>query len=133
MRDEGFHLFAGGVAERLDAAEIDGVGLDQVGIELMLANRLAESIANRTTAISVGRLRRQILRLRRCLVRFSEGANLFDRAYANPVGLAQGAIDRTGFRHAHLSAVDKERDVGGIGVTVAHKSGGALGWEDRCL
>ena len=29
MRDEVFHLFASGVAERLDAAEFRGVGLNQ--------------------------------------------------------------------------------------------------------
>ena len=46
MRDEVFHLFAGGIAQGLDAAEIGGVGLDQVGIELMLADDLAEAVAN---------------------------------------------------------------------------------------
>jgi hypothetical protein len=47
VRDEVLDLFAGGFAQGLHAAEIGGVGLDQVGIELMLANELAEAIANR--------------------------------------------------------------------------------------
>ena len=46
LLDEGFHLFAGGIAERLDATEIGCVGLDQVGIKLMLADELAEAVAN---------------------------------------------------------------------------------------
>jgi len=33
--DEGFDLLAGGFAEGLGTAEIDGVGLDEIGIELM--------------------------------------------------------------------------------------------------
>ena len=51
MRDEVFHLLAGGIAKSLDAAEIGGVGLDQVGIELMLANDLAEAVANLRAAV----------------------------------------------------------------------------------
>ena len=70
VRDEVFHLFAGGIAKRLDAAEIGCIRLDQVGIELMLADDLAESVANRTDChVPVGRLRRQLLRLWRGLRR----------------------------------------------------------------
>ena len=46
MGDEGFDLLAGGFAEGFGAAEVDGVGLDQVGIELMLADQLAEAVAD---------------------------------------------------------------------------------------
>ena len=57
VRDEVFHLLAGGIAKRLDPAEIGRIRLDQVGIELMLADDLAESVANRAAAVvSVGRL-----------------------------------------------------------------------------
>ena len=65
MRDEVFDLLAGGVAKGLDAAEVGRIGLDQVGIELMLANELAKAVANlrAAVAISVGRLRRELLRL----------------------------------------------------------------------
>ena len=55
MSDEGFHLLTGGIAERLDAAEIRGVGLDQIGIKLVLANELTQSIADCTTAtVTIG-------------------------------------------------------------------------------
>src|ERR1039458_8724461 len=99
----------------------------------MLADDLAESISNCATAISVGGLGRQLLRLRRRFARFSEGADLLDRADANPVSLAQGAIDRTGFGNTHLGSMDEERDIGRIGVTVTDKTGGALGRVHRCL
>ena len=55
--DEVLHLFASRFAKSLDAAEIRCVGLDQVGIELLLADDLAETIANcATTVVSVGAL-----------------------------------------------------------------------------
>ena len=38
--------FTCGFAESLGAAEIDGVGLHQVGIELVLADQLAETVAD---------------------------------------------------------------------------------------
>jgi hypothetical protein len=54
LLDEGFHLFAGGIAKRLDATEVGGVGLDQVGIELTLADELAKAVANfRAAVVSV--------------------------------------------------------------------------------
>jgi len=78
LDDEGFHLFAGSIAKSFHAAEIGGVSLDQIGIELKLADDLAGPIANRKTAISVERLGRQLLPLLICLGRFSDGPNLFD-------------------------------------------------------
>ena len=38
LLDEGFDLLAGGVFEGLGAAEVDGVGFHQFGIELVLAD-----------------------------------------------------------------------------------------------
>jgi hypothetical protein len=46
MNDEAFNLLAGGLAEGFGAAEIDGVGLDEVGIELVLADQLAEAVSD---------------------------------------------------------------------------------------
>jgi hypothetical protein len=67
--DEGFDLFAGGFAKGLGAAEIDSVGLDQVGIELMLADQLAKAVADFRAAVvsilAVGRPGRDLLRLPR--------------------------------------------------------------------
>ena len=51
MLDEVFHLLAGGFAKSLDAAEIGRIGLDQVGIELMLADDLAKAVANLRAAM----------------------------------------------------------------------------------
>jgi hypothetical protein len=65
--DKAFDLLAGGFAEGLGAAEIDGVGLDQVGIELVLADELAEAIpdfgASVFSVLSIDRLGRELLRL----------------------------------------------------------------------
>jgi hypothetical protein len=55
------------------------------------------------------------------------GWKLLDGAEGDAVGLAQGAIDGTGFGHAHLGVVEDEgRDVAGMGVTVADEAA-ALG------
>jgi hypothetical protein len=51
VRDEAFDLLASGFAQGLSATKIDGVGLDQVGIELMLADQLAEAVADFGTAV----------------------------------------------------------------------------------
>jgi len=40
VRDEGFYLFTRGIAKGFYRTEIGGIGLDQVGIELMLADDL---------------------------------------------------------------------------------------------
>jgi len=51
--DEVLDLLAGGLAQSLGAAEIDGVGFDQDGIELVLANDVAEVIADaRSTVVA---------------------------------------------------------------------------------
>jgi len=38
---EAFDLLPGSFAEGLGAAEIDGVGLDEIGVKLVLADQLA--------------------------------------------------------------------------------------------
>jgi hypothetical protein len=48
---------------------------------------------------------------------------LFKRAQANAVGLAQGSIDGPGFGHAHLGIVENQRrDIAGVGVAVADEA-----------
>jgi len=49
--DEAFDLLAGGFAEGLGAAEIDGAGLDEVGIELVLSDQLTEAVADLGSAV----------------------------------------------------------------------------------
>src|ERR1039458_2209930 len=50
LLDEVLNLFAGGLSERLRAAEVDRVGLYQFGIELVLADELAEAVTHFGTA-----------------------------------------------------------------------------------
>ena len=51
MSDEGFDLLPGGLAEGFGAAELDSVGLGEVGTELMLADQLTEAVADLGAAI----------------------------------------------------------------------------------
>jgi len=51
MRYKAFNLLTGSFAESFGAAEIDGVGLHQIGIELMLTDQLAEAVADFGTAV----------------------------------------------------------------------------------
>jgi len=72
-------LLASGIAQGLHATEISRVGLDQVGIELMLSDELAKPIANgATAAVSIGRLRRQSLRLLGGVLWFGEGSDFLN-------------------------------------------------------
>ena len=100
MSDERLDLFAGGFAEALGAAEIDRVGLHQVGIELVLADQLAEAVADLgatvVSVLAIDRLGRELLCLPRGGNRFGERADLFNRADADAVGFAQGPVDCPG-------------------------------------
>jgi hypothetical protein len=55
------------------------------------------------------------------------------RADADAVGLAQGAIDGTGFGHLHLGPADERGDVGRVGVAVTDEAPAAFGPVDRGL
>jgi len=74
-------LFAAGVLEALGTAEVDGIGFDKFGIELVLANDLAEPITQsvaRTVAVcafAVGQKLREKGRLYRGV---SPGSNLLN-------------------------------------------------------
>jgi hypothetical protein len=137
MNDEVLDLLAGGIAQGLGAAEIYGVRLHQIGIELVLPNELAEAITNpRSISISISVMAMATIVVPNrlgweltCLFRFtirlngtSERSDFLNRADANPIRFAQSAINSPSFGYAHLGAVHERRDIRWIGVTVANKA-----------
>src|SRR5207248_6935063 len=60
MNYKSFDLLTLRFTQSFDSAIIRGVGLHQVGIELVLTNDLAEAIADLGTAVSISRLRGQL-------------------------------------------------------------------------
>ena len=51
-----------------------------------------------------------------------EASELFDRAQADPISLAESAIDGAGLRHAHLGAADQRRHIRWISVAIANEA-----------
>jgi hypothetical protein len=51
VSDEGLDLLASGIAQGLHATKVSCVGLDQGGIELMLPNNLAQTVADLRAAV----------------------------------------------------------------------------------
>src|SRR6266446_9490451 len=60
-------------------------------------------------------------------------SQLLNRTQPDAVGLAQGAVDSACFCDAHLSSVDHEGHVGGVGVTVTDETFRARRLVDGCL
>jgi hypothetical protein len=124
MGDEGFDQISAGFFESFGTAEVCGVGLHECGIEIELANQKAELVAQSrlavTRTISVPGNRRGLLGIRRWRRR-RKGSKLFDRAQADTISLAEGAIDSACLSHTHLCTADERRDVRGIGIAVSHK------------
>src|SRR5208282_804989 len=82
----------------------------------VLADDLAQTVPNlRATAvvIAVRALWRKLLDSGR------NGSDFLDRAEADTISLAQGAVDGSCLGHAHLGPANKRRDIGRIGVAVA--------------
>src|SRR5205823_11771323 len=110
--------------------EVGGIGLNEVGVELMLPNELAEPVANpraiAVAAVPVCRLRRNFLdfifRFASSWQRSGQHADLFHRADPNAVGLPQSAVDGAGLGHTHFGTANERRDVRRIGVAVAYES-----------
>jgi hypothetical protein len=61
----------------------------------------------------------------------SEGTDLLDRADADAVGLAEGAIDCPGLGHAHLGPADERGDIGRVGVAVSDETPAGFGFVHR--
>src|ERR1035437_4643307 len=90
LLNEAFDLFASGVFEGFRTAEIDGVGFHQFGIEFVLADDLAEPVADLVTGttiavpVSVGILGRKPMLIgspRRTRIR----SDLLDRADSDAI------------------------------------------------
>src|ERR1019366_9430679 len=133
-----FDLLASGVFECFGTAEIDGVGFHQLGIELVLADDLAEPVADLVTgaiavSVSVDILGRKLTLIGGPCHRTGIRSDLFDRADSDAIRLAQSAIDGSGFGDPHLGAADQQRNIGGISIAVANETSGILGRIDGRL
>ncbi len=129
---EAFDLLTSSIFEGFGTAEVDGVGFDQLGIELVLADDLAEPVADLVSgtvaaAVSVDAFGWKLLCIRKGTRWTGIGADLLDRADADAIGLPQSTIDGSGLGYAHLGAADQERDVGRVGIAVADETGGTFG------
>src|SRR6266853_512381 len=77
LLDEVLNRFARGPSQSLCAAEVDGIGLHEFGIEFVLANKLAHTVPNlRACAISVP----ICVLWRELLVRVGNCSKFLDRA-----------------------------------------------------
>jgi hypothetical protein len=99
LQDEVLHLLPARISERLRAAEVDGIGLYQIRIELVLADELAETVPDLgASAVAVRVLRRELLAgVRNC-------PNLLDRAETDSISFAQGLTGSASGCRATISA-----------------------------
>jgi hypothetical protein len=119
LLDEVLNLFPAGLSKRLCATEVDGIGLYQFWIELVLTDELAETVADLgATAVPVP----ICVLWRELFARVRTGPDFLDRAETDSVGLAQGAIDGSRFGYAHLCPADERGNIGGIGVTISNET-----------
>jgi hypothetical protein len=72
----------------------------------MLADDLAEAVADFGATVTPVRWLRRLLRLLRRLCRLGARAQFFDRTDTDPIGFAECAVDGSGFGDAHLGTVD---------------------------
>jgi hypothetical protein len=128
--DEGFDQVPFGLLQDRGSAVISRIGLDEIGVELVLADEQAETVAKTMLSVVV-----TVISGRDRIVLFgSDGicrargpTELLDRTEADAIGLAEGAVDGTSFGHAHLSATDQGRNVRGIGIAIANEAARARG------
>src|ERR1019366_3495415 len=93
LLNEALDLLTSGVFEGFSAAEVDGVGFHQLGIELVLADDLAEPVADLVTStpiavpVSVGILGRKLTLVGSPRHRTGIRSDLLDRADADAIRL----------------------------------------------
>src|ERR1035438_1512285 len=139
LLNEAFDLLTSGIFEDFGTAEVDGIGFHQFGIEFVLADDLAEPVADLVTStpiavpVSVGILGRKLTLIGSRWHRTRIRSDLLDRADSDAIRLAQGTIDGSGFGYPHLGAADQQRNIGRIGVAIADETGGIFGRINRCL
>jgi hypothetical protein len=110
VSDEGFDLSSTGISEGWGTAIGGSIGFDEARVEVMLTDEQAELVAEArlTVVVTVVPVRGRHVVIRSVSTRGPRGpAEFFDRAEANAIGLAEGAIDSAGFGYAHLTAADK--------------------------
>jgi len=125
VNDELFDLLSARFLESLGAAEIDRVGFDQEGIELVLPDELTEAVPELRLclpAIPVDRLRRKLLPARSMLGGAGPRSKLFHGAHSDAVSFAKGAIDGTCLGDPHFSPADQSRHIGRVSVAVTDES-----------
>jgi len=123
--DECFDQIPFGLLQDRGSAVISRIGLDEIGVELVLADQQAETVAEAMLSVMV-----TVISGRDGIVLFGSDqlcrargpAKFFDRTEANAVGLAESAVDGTGFSDAHFGAADQGGDVGRIGIAIADEA-----------
>src|SRR6266566_988569 len=124
MGNKGLNQLSVGFFERRSAAEVRGIGFYQVGIEVVLADEHAQPVSQPRLTVIRPVLMRWLYGLAlfsRWSGRTGKPSQLLNRTEPDAVGLAQGAIDSSGFSDAHLGATNQRRSICGVGVTVAEE------------
>src|ERR1022692_3577700 len=110
---EAFDLLTSGIFQGFGTAEVDGVGFHQLGIELVLADDLAEPVADLVIGttiavpVSVGILGRKLTLIGSPRRWTGIRSDLLNRADSDAIRLAQSTIDGSGFRNPHLGAANQ--------------------------
>ena len=95
---------------RLLASVVVVCSRHQHRVELVLHDKLAEAITEKRLTVAPGaNVQSSFSILARACSAIElgrSGADLFDRTQANPIGLAESAIDCSGFRNPHFGATN---------------------------
>ena len=149
LAEHGISVFLGPISQMLDkilnllpscfaqgfcAAEVGGVSLHQGGIQPVLADDLAQAVADLgAAAVPICWLGGEFLWLPRGLLGFGKGSDLLDRADADTVRLAQSSVHGPGLSHAHLGTVDEGRHVRRISIAITGKASAGARSINDCL
>src|ERR1019366_3045801 len=114
------------IAQLFSPTEVGGIRLDQAGIELMLADELAQPVADPGTAVpiavAIDGLRRELLRLPRRRNSLGRRSDFLDRADADAIGFAQGTINGSCFSHPQFSTLYQSGYIRWFRVAITHEA-----------